>query len=197
MTALAVGRAALRLAAKMPLASFAAAAWLDGAWAQEYCVRCEAPVAVYRCIIQHGSPQGMTLKSMCVGMMTREGRHAACRIAGGTVFDCDGPKRMIDARVAGPLLAKGEPQPAVPATLDGATSAAPPPSQKPAVPPAVAADRPAPGQAAASKAAEDATPKTVEQLAKRAGKSTGDMLGNMGDGAGKAWRCLASMFKSC
>lgn len=203
MSVAAGGLSALWRVAKAPMAVVAAAAWVEGASAQEYCVRCEAPVAVYRCIIENGSPQGITLKAMCIGMMAREGKHATCRVADGTVFDCDGPKRPIDARVAGPLLVKG----ALAAPVAGtATPQAPPApvdtSKSPALPGVTPANPPSiekgvSGKVAPSKAAEDATPKTVEELAKQAGKSTNQMFGKMGDGADKAWRCLSSMFKSC
>lgn len=64
--------------------------------AQEYCVACTEPAAVYRCIIVDARPGGsQPLQTLCVTTMAKEGRHAACKVKGGTVFDCDGQVKRI------------------------------------------------------------------------------------------------------
>lgn len=178
--------------------SVAAAAVLCGvglagaAAAQEYCVACTGPDAVYRCTIDQASPTGMPLKMLCVSTLAKEGGHATCAVRGGTVFDCNGPIRRIDAKAVGAAL----PRPPVQA----------PPAAGAALPPTAGADgakqqagppqppKPAPGP-------ESEPPKTVEELAKRVGKSSGESLGKAGstisDQTSKAWRCLTSLFKSC
>lgn len=175
------------------IAALAVSAIGHAAVAQEFCVRCDAPVAVYRCIIDHGSPQGITLKAMCTGMLEHDGKHAACRVADGTVFDCDGPKRRIDARVAGPLLTKGA-MPSSPAAAPSAEGL-----KAPAAPGATSEASGSPSKVAApvAKPAAAVIPKPVEQPVKQSGKSTSDVLDKVGEGANKAWRCISSAFQLC
>lgn len=168
--------------------SFAAA--ID-ATAQEFCVACNGPDAVYRCVIDHAVPQGIPLKMLCLGTLAKQGAHATCAVRGGTVFDCNGPIRRIDARAANQALAQ---PPAPPATAVQPGAASPPvaaggqalpaqPEQQPKAPPS------------------NEPPKTVEELAKRVSKSSGESLGKAGsaisDSTAKAWGCLTSLFKSC
>ncbi len=155
--------------------------------AQEYCVACNGPDAVYRCVIDQAVPQGMPLKMLCLGEMARQGGHATCAVRGGTVFDCNGPIRRIDAKAANQALAQPPPASAPPAASSSAPPAAVQPSlhpdQKPKPPPV------------------DEPPKTVEELAKRVSKSSGENLNKAGsaisNSTAKAWGCLTSLFKSC
>lgn len=161
--------------------------------AQEYCVACTGPDAVYRCVIDQAVPTGMPLKMLCISTLARDGAHATCAVRSGTVFDCSGPVRRIDARA-----------PTAPGKDDRATVTAPaagPAPAQAAAPPATAAQalketQPRPGAKAAT-----ADPQTVEALAKQMSKSSSDALGNAGDAiAGstkKAWGCVTSFFKSC
>ena len=64
--------------------------------AQEYCVACTEPGAVYRCVIDGARPGGgQSLQMLCVTSMAKEGKHATCGIKRGTVFDCDGPVKRV------------------------------------------------------------------------------------------------------
>lgn len=155
-----------------------------GASAQEYCVACTGPVAVYRCAIDQAVPTGMPLKMLCVSTMAREGGHATCAVRGGTVFDCNGPVKRIDAKAAGQAL-NG------PATTAASTMTSQPASGS--------SDAQPEGQAPAIQV--KGPPKTVEELAKRMTKSSGESLGKAGstiaDTTTKAWECLKSFFKAC
>ena len=49
-----------------------------GAAAQEYCVACSGPNAVYRCVIEGAQPQGgQPLQMLCATAMAKAGNHAA------------------------------------------------------------------------------------------------------------------------
>ena len=182
-TAAVLGAAVLGLAA-------VATSLAGPASAQEYCVACTGPDAVYRCVIEQAVPTGMTLKLLCAGTMAREGNHGTCAIRGGTVFDCNGPIRRVDARRAANLLAKpdgartGEPvAPALPPPR--AVSPSGRPSGSPAAPPADTAAKPPEKERPAS------PPQTVEQLAKDVKRASGETLDKAGSAIGsttrKAW----------
>ena len=64
--------------------------------AQEFCVACSGPTAVYRCVIGDArQAQGQPLQQFCTTTLARQGGHADCGIRKGTVFDCDGPIKRI------------------------------------------------------------------------------------------------------
>jgi hypothetical protein len=158
--------------------------------AQEYCVACTEPSAVYRCVIEGAQPGGsQPLQMMCITAMAKQGGHATCGIKRGTVFDCDGAVKRIPWSALNP---PAQPQPAAP----GKQSAAPPP-------PAPAAD---------PKAGPEEPPKTMLEMAKRANEKTAEQIQktneNMkeqakatGDAFAKAtkktWDCLSSLFTRC
>lgn len=184
-------RQSTRYLSVVALACGATAVLATEAGAQEYCVACTGPEAVYRCVVEQAVPQGIPLKMLCLGTLSRDGGHATCAVRGGTVFDCNGPIRRIDAKAAN----------------QAATQPAPPPpaADKAAVPPVpgAAGVQPPPGQAAqkAKSPADSEPPKTVEELAKRVTKSSGESLDKAGsaiaNSTSKAWGCLTSLFKTC
>ncbi len=92
VTSLAVGLSGLVLAASVaPVA------------AQEFCVACSGPTAVYRCVIGDArQAQGQPLQQFCTTTLTKDGGHAECGIRKGTVFDCDGPIKRIGVASPGP-----------------------------------------------------------------------------------------------
>ncbi|NJO22681.1 MAG: hypothetical protein HC868_06715 [Sphingomonadales bacterium] len=92
VTSLAVGLPGLLLAASLgPVA------------AQEFCVACTGPAAVYRCVIGDArQAQGQPLQQFCTTTLTKNGGHAECGIRKGTVFDCDGPIKRIGTASSGP-----------------------------------------------------------------------------------------------
>lgn len=178
---------------------------LTPAAAQEYCIACTKPDAVYRCVIDKAVPTGKPLKWLCLGALARQGGHADCHVRKGTVFDCDGPIRRIDAKAAAAALETAPvatgPVPTAPA-LPAANRPSPPSQQSGAA----RADNPAaqvPTEPAADKATKpaSASPRTVEEVARNMSKSSGETLGKAGDSIAnttrKAWGCVTSFFKSC
>jgi hypothetical protein len=141
--------------------------------AQEYCVACTEPTAVYRCVIEGARPGGsQPLQMLCITTMAKEGGHATCGVKGGTVFDCNGPVKRV------PWVAQNDPAPTgpgqEPAKVTPTQSTAKDPSQPPA---------------------------TVEEMAKRANQNSAEQakaLGqNVTDATKKTWRCIASLFTRC
>jgi len=172
--------------------------------AQEYCVACTGPEATYRCVIEQAVPTGMTLKMLCVGTLAREGGHDTCAVRGGTVFDCNGPLRRLDARAAASGLSRFPLGPNDGDDPNAAAKAVAPPGSK---------DRPPSGAPLASevpaksgsdpnaKPASTAPPQTVEQLAKQVSRSSTATIDKTTDAIGaatrKTWRCITTLFKSC
>ena len=152
--------------------------------AQEYCVACTGPSAMYRCIIEGARPGGsQPLQKLCTIAMAKEGPHAACSLKGGTVFDCNGPVKRVSWAAYNEPAAKGAVQE----------------TPKPLVAPAPANDPEQP-------------PRTVEEMAKRANQKTAEQLkknnedvkekvetfgDKVGDTTKKTWRCIASLFTRC
>jgi hypothetical protein len=138
--------------------------------AQEYCVACTEPAAVYRCVVDGAKPGGsQPLQVLCITAMAKEGKHATCGVKGGTVFDCDGPVKRV------PWAAYNEPGP----------------GQEPAAPAAA--------KSAAKPADKDpnAPPQTVQEMARRANEKTAEQAKALGNATQKTWRCIASLFTRC
>ena len=138
--------------------------------AQEYCVACEGPPGIYRCIIENARPGGVPLQTFCVNSMAKLGGHARCGVKGGTVFDCDGQVKRV------PWSAQGE-----------APKAANPPQQVKA-----GADPQQPPQTVEEMArrAKETTNKEVKEKTRTLGE-------NIGDATKKTWRCVTSLFSRC
>jgi hypothetical protein len=146
--------------------------------AQEFCVSCAEPAAVYRCVIDGAQPGGsQPLQVLCITAMAKEGHHASCSLKRGTVFDCNGPVKRVSWSAYNP---------GVPA----------------AMPPAASAEKGAPKQgAAAPRAKPGDPPQTVEEMAKRAGGQAGDQVKSvgqkMGEATKKTWNCIVSLLTRC
>ena len=169
------------------------------AQAQEYCVACSEPNALYRCVIEGAKPGGgQSLQMLCITTMAKQGGHATCSVKRGTVFDCDGAvKRIPWAAVEAPHA----PDAAQPLPW----AAQPPANPEPAAAapaPAVPAPPPAPA------AAPDQPPETVLELAKRANEDTAKQMKKAGetmqkagetvkDATKKTWDCVLSFFTRC
>ena len=84
--------------------------------AQEYCVVCSEPSALYRCVIDGAQPQGgQPLQMLCVTAMAKAGGHGTCTVKRGTVFDCDGPVKRVPWAASNASAPKPQPQPSPPA----------------------------------------------------------------------------------
>ena len=168
--------------------------------AQEYCVSCKGPDAVYRCVLDVEKPPGMPLKMLCITRLAKEGGHASCSVRGGTVFDCVGPKRIVSANppATTPIKPQGAPH------QDGGAPTPPapgpmPPKSAPVIKPAAPDNAKLPP--AKPGAAQNQPPQTVEELAKRTGQASTQTLkqatDQISESSKKAWNCVTSLFKSC
>jgi hypothetical protein len=164
------------------------------ALAQEYCVGCKGPKALYRCVLERSQPTDIPLKTICTATLARQGRHASCEIRSGTVFDCDAPIRRIDVKTAAEALSKPyDPIEKTPPLAAGTDATAP----KPSLPP----DQPPAPKHAAGETPPDA-PKRPPALSwgglteglTRTTRKTGEAIT---DGTRKTWNCVASLFKAC
>jgi hypothetical protein len=156
--------------------------------AQEYCIACIEPTAVYRCVIEDARPGGQSLTRLCVTALTRDGGHGQCSVKGGTVFDCNGPVKRVPwtaqepGRVTAPANAEREPKPQA-----GTGNS---------------------DQKAGPKTEPKAEPKTMLELAKRANenmqkaneemKEQAQSAGqSIGKASKKTWDCMLSLFLGC
>lgn len=173
-------------ARRIGLAFFVLCALTARAEAQEYCVACTGPPAIYRCIIEGARPGGnLPLQTLCTTAMAKEGRHAACNVKGGTVFDCTGPVKRV------PWAAYNAPAP------KGAAKEA---SKLPASETPAPADDPNQPPRTVEEMAKRANQKTAEQM-KKANEDMKDQVETFGDKVGdstkKTWRCISSLFTHC
>jgi hypothetical protein len=187
-----------------------ALAFAQPAAALEYCVTCEGPPAMYRCVIA-GTPEGpgksdsSSLK--CISELATRGGHENCAVARGAPYPCPGLTATIKQSAGTPA----EPPAAqAPSTDKPPASAAAPSSPEPVGPDAA----PPVTETAPAK-----VPRTVEELAKETVKSSkagidkageaiggtakkaGEQIGNAGSAIGSAasntWACLSSFFSDC
>lgn len=174
----------------------------DLADALEYCVTCEGPPAMYRCVIggtEDGPGKDPSVSLHCISQMAKKGRHETCAVSRGAPFPCPGLTAVVEQPKDVPALAA----PPSDAPASGSTERADPAGQ---VPPS-AAEQPA------------KVPRTVEELAgetvrssqqglQKAGeviggtaKKAGEQIGNagsaIGNAASKTWTCITSLFSAC
>jgi hypothetical protein len=184
-----MGRLSYKIACALAAVSVCLLA--SGAGAQEYCVSCTGPDALYRCVIDNAQPGGgQPLQMLCITTMAKQGGHATCAVKRGTVFQCDGAVKRI------PWAALTAPQPAEPGH-------APPSGTQPAARPETAT-APAPPPGPASQPAEsrhEPPPDTMLDLAKRANEDTAKQVRKAGEtmkeATRKTWDCVASLFTRC
>jgi hypothetical protein len=184
-----------------------ALAFAQPAAALEYCVTCEGPPAMYRCVIA-GTPDGPgksdSSSLMCISEMAARGGHEKCAVSRGAPYPCPG----LTASIKQPAGMPAE-QPAARAPGNEPPRVEAPVSPEPVGPDAPAAAAPAPAK----------VPRTVEELAKETVKSSkagidkageaiggtakkaGEQIGNAGSAIGSAaantWTCISSFFSNC
>lgn len=147
--------------------------------AQEYCIACTQPNAVYRCIIDGARPGGsQPLQMLCVTAMLKEGRHSSCSPKSGTVFDCNGPVKRVSWAAHN-------------------ASTVPPPKPEMPKQPAKAPDQP---PRTIEEMAKRANEKTAEDL-KKADETLKDQANtvgqNLGEATKKTWQCVTTLFTRC
>lgn len=180
-----------------------------GAAALEYCVTCEGPPAMYRCVLkgtEDGPGKDPTVSLHCISQMAKQGRHASCAVSKGAPYPCPGLTAIIEAKQHPSTAAPPPPVEPPHGTTSGDQG------QYQAAPSPERADAPA-----AEKPAK--VPRTMEELAgqtvrssqeglKKAGESiggtakkAGEQIGNAGNAIGNAasqtWTCITSLFSSC
>ncbi len=156
--------------------------------AQEACVVCAAPDAVYRCTVEKsdklarfGSAGDKALQHVCAKEMARLGKHEKCSVRRDTVgATCDGVPRVIT--LASILEAVTAPPPAV-------------------VSPAPAVQPPVASIAAKPTDASPPPPRTMQELAERTGESSKQQMKDAGDSfsdsAKRTWKCITTLFQKC
>src|SRR5215470_19687770 len=94
-----------------PLLGLLVFALASAAGAQEFCVACSEPSALYRCVIDGAQPQGgQPLQMLGVTAMAKAGGHGTCTVKRGTVFDCDGPVKRVPWAASNAPAPMGQPQ---------------------------------------------------------------------------------------
>ncbi|MBU1212150.1 MAG: hypothetical protein KJ587_12855 [Alphaproteobacteria bacterium] len=191
------------------------AAMMAPAAAQQACVRCDNPFAIYRCQVgDPGLPANASIALICITELAKRNAHATCAVSRATESVCSGELVVVTPAPDAPI-----PQ-------------APPPGIVAASP---ALDPVQPGAEGAGKdelprtdqdeqaddipPATNTPPETVEELAKQtaaaskkglnqaggavvdAAKQTGQTIEKTGDAIGsaakKTWRCISSLFGNC
>lgn len=176
--------------------------------ALEYCVTCEGPPAMYRCVLkgtEDGPGKDPSVSLHCISQMAKQGRHASCAVSKGAPYPCPGLTAIIETKQHPSLAAPppGEPLPQAATAAPDGSGASPLPKDAEAP----AAEKPA------------KVPRTMEELAgqtvkssqeglKKAGESiggtakkAGEQIGHAGSAIGNAatqtWDCITSLFSSC
>jgi hypothetical protein len=188
------------------------------AQAQQACVRCDNPFAIYNCQVEGpGVPANAPVHLLCMTELAKRYGHATCAVSRNETGECTGQLVTVTPSPDAPI-----PQalpPALAVSPDDQLEAAP-------------GDETETGEleAPAEEPAEEGNPKTVEELAKqtakasqeglkKAGEGVADVAKKAGDGvadvakktgetmektgnaigsaAKKTWRCLSSFFGDC
>lgn len=176
-----------------------------GAAALEYCVTCEGPPSLYRCVVA-GTPDGPgkdpTASLFCISEMASKGRHERCAVSRGAPFPCPGLTTIVTQPSAHPVLPAptAAPEPHDPTGAADAALPSPAPAQPEATDPA-----PVPrtveelaGQTVkSSKEGLEKAGEAIGGTAKKAGEQIGNAGNAIGDAAKSTWNCLTSLFSSC
>ncbi len=178
-----------------------------GAAALEYCVTCEGPPAMYRCVVagsEDGPGNDPTVSLYCISQMAKQGRHASCAVSKGAPYPCPGLTAVIEAKkhpaLAAPPADFHPADAATGAPTHGAApqpqEAAPPAAEKPSKVPRtmeeLAGQTVKSSQEGLQKASE-----TIGGTAKKAGEQIGHAGTAIGNAASQTWTCITSLFSSC
>lgn len=150
--------------------------------AQELCVRCDSPSALYRCTIQNSEKagefkgRGKAMEFICLNELARAGAHERCSVARDVGSVCLGDQRVVDG--VGVRNSAGE-------LIDPETS-----------------------KAQANERAKNEPPRTLAEVArntadltKKTAKGAGDQINSAGEAVGgavkKTFNCIFTLFTSC
>lgn len=152
---------------------------LPAAAAEEVCVACTAPSAIYRCTVDEaGKLEGhrfgkRVLQLACITELAKAGGHEQCLVKRTGSDSCFGFRRSVSLAASLDALAAraetevveepiGEPEPVV-----------------------------------VEKPKASGPPKTVEELARRTTDASKKQLKKTGNAVEKGWSCLTSLFQDC
>jgi hypothetical protein len=175
--------------------------------ALEYCVTCEGPPAMYRCIIdgtEDGPGNNPSVSLYCISQMARKGGHESCAVSRGAPFPCPGlatvvqqPADLPTLAAPPPAAAPGPQTPAAPAPADTASPAPQPPhKQAPAKVPQTVEEL-ANQTVKSSQQGLEKAGEAIGGTAKKAGEQIGSAGSALGNAASKTWSCITSLFSSC
>ena len=179
-----------------------AAASASPAGAAEYCVTCEGPPAMYRCIVKDtpdGPGTNPSHSLYCISEMAVRGQHEKCAVSRGAPFPCPGLAAEVTqptGKMAEPPLPDAAPVPATP--TPAAKDATAPPGEKPApskVPRTV--EELANETVKSSKEGIQKAGEALGGTAKKAGEQIGNAGSAIGNAASQTWTCLSSFFSDC
>jgi hypothetical protein len=192
---------------RFALCTGAALAFAHPAGALEYCVTCEGPPAMYRCVIA-GTPDGPGKNDsgslMCISEMAARGGHEKCAVSRGAPFPCPG----LTASIKQPAGMPASPSAAARPSQEPARVEAPV-SPVPVGPDDPAADTPAPAKiprtveelakqtVRSSKAGIDKAGEAIGGTAKKAGEQIGSAGSAIGNAASDTWTCISTFFSNC
>lgn len=193
---------------RLILAGACLPAGLSGlAGAAEYCVTCEGPPALYRCVID-GQPEGAgkdpRASLYCISEMARQGNHERCAVSRGAPFPCPGLTALVEPQPQGarppPEHAAPYPDPQSPDTLpevevETETTAAKAPEEPTKVPRTV--EELAGQTVRSSKEGLEKAGQAIGGTAKKAGESLGKAGSAIGQAASNTWSCITSLFTAC
>lgn len=185
-------------------ASAIAGFWLvlppaDAALALEYCVTCEGPPAMYRCVIDgtaEGPGRDPTASLFCISEMAKRGGHQTCGVSRGAPVPCPGLTAVIDPPRDLPRLAAPAPEevptfePEPPVT--DVTTPAEPAKKVPRTVEELAGETVRSSKQGLQKAGE-----AIGGTAKKAGEQIGSAGSAIGSAASQTWTCITSLFSSC
>lgn len=171
--------------------------------ALEYCVTCEGPPAMYRCVVE-GTPDGPgkdpSASLYCISEMASKGRHEACAVSRGAPFPCPGLTAMVRPPPKVPGMAPpeiGAPAPeGSPLANQPPAPAAAPEAEKPAKVPRTVEELAGETVRSSKKGLEQAGD-AIGGTAKKAGEHIGNAGSAIGNAATKTWNCLTSLFSNC
>jgi len=169
--------------------------------AQEYCVGCSGPNALYRCVLEKAVPTGIPLTAICTATLARQGGHTQCSVKAGTIFDCDAPIRKIDVRAAADEISRPKPNhpiatspatttPPVPAPAENAT-----PYKHPGMKPDELASKQA--EQVNDPAKKSPPAGSLERMTTSLSRATRDTSEAIKGTTRKTWDCISSLFKTC
>ncbi|MDX2307285.1 MAG: hypothetical protein NW216_03500 [Hyphomicrobium sp.] len=189
-------------------AGLAAIVAASGADAEGYCIACEAPDAIYRCVVAGtpaGSPPDPRNQILCVKELAKAGAHARCSVERFTTENCKGEVRTIaNAAESNPTVV-GTPTPPAGTNGEGADLPLEAPSggggTAVRVDPDLTAATDGASEGQAEQKVEEKKPATVVDIAKETAEATKEGIDGtgkaIGDAAKKTWDCLKSLFGDC